>query len=90
MIVVAAVAWLVVRYTGYGRTLLATGGNKAAARLAGVPAGRVTMLAYVVSATPGRAGRSVVIGTTAASDANNAGWASSSTPSPRSRCPAPR
>jgi ribose/xylose/arabinose/galactoside ABC-type transport system permease subunit len=73
MIVVAAVLWFVVRYTGYGRTLLATGGNTAAARLAGVRTGRVTMVAYVVSATLAGLVGLVVIGITAASDANNVG-----------------
>jgi galactofuranose transport system permease protein len=73
MLLVAAVLWCVVRYTGYGRTLLATGGNAAAARLAGVRTGRVTMVAYIASAALAGLVGLVVIGITAASDANNVG-----------------
>ncbi|MCU1664853.1 MAG: transporter permease [Pseudonocardia sp.] len=73
MIVIAAVLWFVVRYTGYGRTLLATGGNPNAARLSGVRTGRVMMAAYVTcSVLAGLVGL-VVIGITSASDANNVG-----------------
>jgi ribose/xylose/arabinose/galactoside ABC-type transport system permease subunit len=73
MVVIAAALWFVVRYTGYGRTLLATGGNQNAARLAGVRVGRVKMAAYVTcSALAGLVGL-VVIGITSASDANNVG-----------------
>jgi ribose/xylose/arabinose/galactoside ABC-type transport system permease subunit len=73
MVVITAVLWFVVRYTGYGRTLLATGGNQNAARLAGVRVGRVKMAAYIAcSALAGLVGL-VVIGITSASDANNVG-----------------
>ena len=73
MVVITAVLWFVVRYTGYGRTLLATGGNQNAARLAGVRVGRVKMAAYITcSALAGLVGL-VVIGITSASDANNVG-----------------
>ena len=73
MVVVAAVLWFVVRYTAYGRTLLATGGNPRAARLSGVRVGRVTMIAYTASAALAGLVGLVVIGITSASDANNVG-----------------
>jgi simple sugar transport system permease protein/ribose transport system permease protein len=44
--VVAAAAW-VMRRTVYARWLLAVGGNERAARLAGIPAGRVKLIAYM-------------------------------------------
>ena len=47
--VVAATAW-VMRQTLFSRWLLATGGNERAARLAGIPVGRVKMSAYVICA----------------------------------------
>jgi galactofuranose transport system permease protein len=73
MVVIAAVLWFVVRYTGYGRTLLATGGNERAARLSGVRVGRVKMAAYVSSSVLAGLVGLIVIGITSASDANNVG-----------------
>jgi ribose/xylose/arabinose/galactoside ABC-type transport system permease subunit len=73
MILVAAALWFVVRYSGYGRTLLATGGNENAARLAGIRTGRVKMIAYVTCSTLAGMVGLVVIGITSASDANNVG-----------------
>jgi simple sugar transport system permease protein/ribose transport system permease protein len=73
MVLIAAALWFVVRYTAYGRTLLATGGNPAAARLAGVRTGRVRMAAYVTCSTLAGLVGLVVIGITSASDANNVG-----------------
>jgi simple sugar transport system permease protein/ribose transport system permease protein len=73
MVLIAAALWFVVRYTAYGRTLLATGGNPAAARLAGVRTGRVRMGAYVACSTLAGLVGLVVIGITSASDANNVG-----------------
>ena len=69
----AVVAWLVVRYTGYGRYVLAIGGNEAASRLAGVrrrgsscsPTSTSGVLAGLVGL--------IAMSTTSASDANNAG-----------------
>jgi ribose/xylose/arabinose/galactoside ABC-type transport system permease subunit len=85
MVAIAGALWFVVRYTAYGRTLLATGGNPAAARLAGVRTGRVRMAAYVTcsSASSSSASRARPTPTTSAS-----GW--SWTPSPPSPCPARR
>ena len=73
MILVAAALWFVVRYSGYGRTLLATGGNENAARLAGIRTGRVKMIAYITCSTLAGMVGLVVIGITSASDANNVG-----------------
>ena len=70
--VVAAAAWLL-RRTVLGRQVLAVGGNERAARLAGVPAGRVKRLVYAASgALAGLAGL-VVIAINSSSDANLVG-----------------
>ncbi|GAA1276793.1 ABC transporter permease [Pseudonocardia aurantiaca] len=45
----AVVVFLVLRYTSYGRQLYAVGGNKQAARLAGIRVDGVTVIVYVVS-----------------------------------------
>jgi ribose/xylose/arabinose/galactoside ABC-type transport system permease subunit len=56
-LVVAALCHVLMAYTRVGRYIYATGGNKEAARLAGIPVGRVTLLTYVVVAlTAGFAG----------------------------------
>jgi ribose/xylose/arabinose/galactoside ABC-type transport system permease subunit len=47
--VVAVVVWLVVRRSTYGRQLVAVGGNKLAAQLAGLPVRRVLVTTYVIS-----------------------------------------
>ncbi len=49
MCVVAAVAWLVVHRSVYGRHLFAVGHNEEASRYSGVGTGRVVACAYVVS-----------------------------------------
>jgi simple sugar transport system permease protein/ribose transport system permease protein len=49
MAVVVLVAAWVLRATTFGRYVLATGGNPAAARLAGVPVNRVKMAVYCIS-----------------------------------------
>nr|WP_278249630.1 ABC transporter permease [Nocardioides sp. IC4_145] len=46
---VSLVVWLVVRRSTYGRQLVAVGGNKLAAQLAGLPVRRVLVTTYVVS-----------------------------------------
>jgi ribose transport system permease protein len=45
----AVVVFVVLRYTSYGRQLYAVGGNKQAARLAGIRVDAVTVTVYVVS-----------------------------------------
>lgn len=49
MIVLVLIAAWVLRNTSFGRYVLATGGNEAAARLAGVPVNRVKRIVYMVS-----------------------------------------
>src|SRR5438876_4921371 len=48
-IILSAVGLLVLHRTPFGQQLYATGGNPAAARLSGVPVGRVVTLAFVAS-----------------------------------------
>ncbi|HEV7649221.1 MAG TPA: ABC transporter permease [Actinophytocola sp.] len=45
----AVLVWLLVRYTTFGRQLVAVGGNRSASMLAGLPVRRVLMLTYVAS-----------------------------------------
>src|SRR4051794_2347815 len=71
--IVAVVAWLVMRLTVYGRYVRAVGGNEAAARLAGVPAARVKMLAYLTSALLAGLVGLIAVSANSASDANNVG-----------------
>jgi ribose/xylose/arabinose/galactoside ABC-type transport system permease subunit len=47
--VVALLAWFLVRRSTYGRQLVAIGGNKRAAELAGLPVRRVLITTYVIS-----------------------------------------
>lgn len=49
MVVVVIIAAWTLRATTFGRYVLATGGNPAAARLAGVPVNRVKMAVYCIS-----------------------------------------
>ena len=45
----AVLVWLLVRYTTFGRQLVAIGGNRSASALAGLPVRRVLMVTYVLS-----------------------------------------
>jgi ribose/xylose/arabinose/galactoside ABC-type transport system permease subunit len=72
-VVVAVVAWLVMRLTVFGRYVLAVGGNETASRLAGVPAARVKLLAYVTSGVLAGLVGLIAVSATSASDANNTG-----------------
>lgn len=69
----ALTLWAVIRFTAYGRTLLAAGGNEQAARLAGVHVGRVKLVAYIACSTLAALVGLVTISITSASDANNVG-----------------
>jgi galactofuranose transport system permease protein len=71
--VVAVVAWLIMRLTVFGRHVLAVGGNENASRLAGVPAGRVKLLAYVASGVLAGLVGLIAVSANSASDANNTG-----------------
>jgi galactofuranose transport system permease protein len=72
-VVVAVVAWLVMRLTVFGRYVLAVGGNETASRLAGLPAARVKLLAYVTSGVLAGLVGLIAVSATSASDANNTG-----------------
>jgi ribose transport system permease protein len=50
MLVIAAVMWVVLHRSVFGRHLFAVGKNEEAARYAGVPTGRVIVSAYVICA----------------------------------------
>ncbi len=50
MLVVAAVMWVVLHRSVFGRYLYAVGKNEEAARYAGVPTGRVIVAAYIICA----------------------------------------
>jgi ribose transport system permease protein len=50
MLAVAAVMWVVLHRSVFGRHLFAVGKNEEAARYAGVPTGRVIIMAYVICA----------------------------------------
>jgi ribose transport system permease protein len=58
---VFVVSALVLRYTGYGRMVFATGGNPEAARLAGIPVAAIRVSVYTISA--GLAGLAAVMDT---------------------------
>lgn len=70
--VVAAVSWAL-RRTLFGRQVLAVGGNERAARLAGVPVGRVKVAVYALSGLLAGVAGLVVIAINSASDANQVG-----------------
>jgi simple sugar transport system permease protein/ribose transport system permease protein len=72
LLIVAIVAWIV-RVTTFGRYLLATGGNEAAARLAGVPVHRVKRAAYAISGLLAGIAGLIVIARNSSSDANLVG-----------------
>ena len=69
---VLAVAF-VVRRTVFGRRLLAIGGNRPAAELAGVPVGRVLITVYVASATLAAIAGVLAVARIQASDASAVG-----------------
>ena len=70
--IVALAAW-VLRRTVFGRQVLAVGGNEAAARLAGVPVGRVKLLVYGISGLCAGVAGLIVISLNSSSDANLVG-----------------
>jgi len=72
VIIIVTVAW-VVRTTTFGRYLLATGGNEAASRLAGVPTSRVKRTVYIISAMLAGLAGLIIVAINSSSDANNVG-----------------
>jgi ribose/xylose/arabinose/galactoside ABC-type transport system permease subunit len=49
LVVMAVIAWLVLSFTRFGRYVYAVGGNREAARAAGIPVELVTFAVYVIS-----------------------------------------
>jgi galactofuranose transport system permease protein len=72
LLIVAAAAWAM-RVTPFGRYVLATGGNEAAARLAGVPVNRVKRTVYTISGLLSGLAGLIVIARNSSSDANLVG-----------------
>lgn len=72
LIIVALVAWIM-RISAFGRYVLATGGNEAAARLAGVPVSRVKRLVYIISGLLAGLAGLIIISINSSSDATNVG-----------------
>jgi len=72
LIVIIVVAW-VVRTTTLGRYLLATGGNEAASRLAGIPTDRVKRTVYVISGVLAGLAGLIIVAINSSSDASNVG-----------------
>ena len=76
-VIIFLVVWLVialiVRYTAYGRYLIATGANEQASRLAGVPVRTVKLSAYAISAALAGLVGLIEVSRLSGSDANNTG-----------------
>ena len=73
MVVIAILAYCLIRFTVLGRQIIAVGGNEKAARLTGIPVRRVKTFVYVISgALAGIAGL-IVVARNSASDANLVG-----------------
>jgi simple sugar transport system permease protein/ribose transport system permease protein len=72
-LIVAVVAAAVMRLTIFGRYVTAVGGNAAASRIAGIPSGRVKLIAYVICAGLAGLVGLIVVGASYASDAPNTG-----------------
>lgn len=73
MIVVACLGIFLLRATSFGRYVLATGGNEAAARLAGVPTARTKMMVYAISGLLAGLAGLIETGRAGASDAAKIG-----------------
>jgi galactofuranose transport system permease protein len=72
VIVVALAAWLM-RYTVFGRYIVAVGDNEAAARLAGVPVAAVKLAVYAISGLLAGLAGLIVVAINFSSDANQVG-----------------
>src|SRR2546425_1451141 len=73
MLIIMAVFALIMRITTFGRYVLATGGNEAAARLAGIPVNRVKLAVYTISAMLAALAGFVIISINSSSDATRVG-----------------
>ena len=75
LIVIALIAWFVLERTYLGRQIYAVGGNAEAARLAGIPVKRRTVLAYMISgACAGAVGIIVASRLTSGTADSVSGW----------------
>jgi len=72
LVIVAIIAW-VMRSTTFGRYVLATGDNEAAARLAGVPIDRIKLAVYGINGLLAGIAGLIVIAINSSSDANQVG-----------------
>jgi ribose/xylose/arabinose/galactoside ABC-type transport system permease subunit len=70
MLAIVIAAAFVLRRTVFGRQILAVGGNEAAARLAGVPTGRVKVLVYGICGLLSGIAGLIVVAMNSAADAN--------------------
>ena len=70
MLVIVAVAAFVLHRTVFGRQVLAVGGNEAAARLSGIPVGRIKFLVYMICGMCSGIAGLIVIAMNSAADAN--------------------
>ena len=73
MLAIVLIAWWVMSRTTFGRYVLAVGGNENAARLAGVPVGRVKLGVYAISGLLAGIAGFIVIAINSSSDANLVG-----------------
>lgn len=74
LLIVAAIFHVLMRYTDYGRSIYAIGGNATAARLAGIDLRRVRIMMYVLSgAVAGLAGVVLTARTTSGNPINGQG-----------------
>ncbi len=73
MVVVAVVVAAVMRWTTFGRYVVAVGGNETSSRLAGVPVARTKMAVYATSAVLAGLVGLIAVGVNSSSDANNVG-----------------
>ncbi|HVF27386.1 MAG TPA: ABC transporter permease [Pyrinomonadaceae bacterium] len=73
MVAVAALGIFILRATSFGRYVLATGGNEAAARLAGVSVGRTKITVYAISGLLAGLAGLIETGRAGASDAAKVG-----------------
>lgn len=73
MVIIVAVFAVIIRVTTFGRYVLATGGNEAAARLAGIPVDRVKLAVYTISGVLAALAGFVIISINSSSDATRVG-----------------
>jgi galactofuranose transport system ATP-binding protein len=73
MALIVAIAVWALRFTVFGRQLVAVGGNEEAARLSGVPVSRVKLVVYFISGLCSGLAGLIVIAINSSSDANLVG-----------------